>query len=212
MPTFFSKELSDRLYRFSVSLAAAGRLFTADQLARHPDLSNRKEPVKRAREFLSKYPDTFETLLSPSGVPARRRLTKQARRKYGFDFRPVNGVSQRAEHWLGIGDIWLRLTFFGGRPEKWITEPDKQFDVMCKWRGQILLIEYQRTPITSKVWASKWKKRREWWISQKWNEKPIVILVDETRQDNKTISAPLGTAHVKSIDEFPYALARRIQR
>jgi hypothetical protein len=206
MPTFFSDENKARLFDFAVALATAARLFTAEQLARRPELSGYRDPVKRAREFLALYPDVFETVPSPMGVPARRRLTAKERRKRGIHYRAVSGVSQRAEHWLGIGNIWIELTSHGGRPTEWKTEPDAQFDVYCVWRGQPMLIEYQRTPITQKMWQRKWERRREWYRLQAWEKKPRVVLINTTGQQEDIVCLPRGTIHVRRIDQLHHAL------
>ncbi|GMA50098.1 hypothetical protein GCM10025857_14550 [Alicyclobacillus contaminans] len=206
MPTFFSSSVQQRLFDFALSLAAAARLFTAEQLARHADLSGYRDPTKRAREFLARFPDTFETLRSPAAVPARRRLTAAARRRYGITTRPVSGVSKRADHWLGIGDIWLELTFYGGRPTEWRTEPDGQFDIYCEWQGRPLLIEYQRTPIAARQWRKKWERRLNWYRQQTWSRRPTVILIDTTGQCDETLSLPRGTVHVRRIEDLHHAL------
>jgi hypothetical protein len=195
---------------FAVSLASAARLFTAEQLARRPELSWYRDPVKRAREFLMMYQDTFETLRSPHGVPARRRLTSKARRKLGDKRKAISGVSQRAEHWLGLGDIWMELAMHGGRPSEWIAEWDTQFDVYCVWRGVPYLIEYQRTPITERQWDLKWERRVAWYREQKWKVKPRVVLVNTTGQQDATICLPRGVIHVRNINQLHHAIGRNM--
>lgn len=187
-------------------MASSARIFTLPQLARHPDLSWRSQPVKRASEVLRPYADSFDRMVTPIGCPHRWRLSDRERRKRGIRERKVDGMSQRAEHWLGLGDIWCALAFADGRPSEWIAEWDHQFDVYCVWRGKPLLIEYQRTPITSKQWQMKWQKRREWYASKQWQMKPTVVLVDETGQREDTICAPRGTVHVRSIEELVRSL------
>jgi hypothetical protein len=206
VPTSFSEEKASRLLDFTVALAAAARLFTVDQLARHPYLSGYRQPSIRAREFVTRYPDVFESTSGPRHQPVRRRLTAKAKRERGLTFRSVSGESQRAEHWLGIGDIWLELTFHGGRPTEWRTEPDGQFDVYCVWRDVPLLIEYQRTPITQRQWQLKWKKRIDWYRQQQWDVKPRVVLVNTTGQQEETICLPRGTLHVRSVEQLHHVL------
>ncbi|QSO55503.1 hypothetical protein JZ785_27495 (plasmid) [Alicyclobacillus curvatus] len=121
----------------------------------------------------------------------------------------ISGVSQRAEHWIGLGDIWIALTLAGGRPNEWVTEPDGQFDAAFTWCNRPYLLEYQRTPITSKQWASKWEKRKRWYTAQPWDARPRVVLVDLTGQQVETIQAPAGTIHVYHPDELPPILTRQ---
>jgi hypothetical protein len=206
VPTSFSEEKASRLLDFTVALAAAARLFTVDQLARHPYLSSYRQPSIRAREFVTRYPDVFESTPGPRHQPSRRRLTAKAKRERGLTFRSVSGESQRAEHWLGIGDIWLELTFHGGRPTEWRTEPDGQFDIYCVWNGTPYLIEYQRTPITERQWMAKWERRIQWYRAQKWHTPPKVVLVNATGQQEGTIHLPRNTIHVRDINHLHHAL------
>ncbi|MCL6445976.1 MAG: hypothetical protein K6T83_21455 [Alicyclobacillus sp.] len=202
MPTFFSSDALDNLLRFAVDLGSAARLFTSQQLARHADLSWYHEPERRAREFLRMHRDTFERLSGPRHEHVRWRLTRAARQRYGVTHKPVPAMTERAYHWLGLGDIWCELTFHGGRPTEWRTEVDRQFDVMCMWRGKLLLIEYQRTPVTAKMWAKKWTARKAWYKAQTWEQRPIILLVNTTGQQDETVQAPRGTVHVRRIEEI----------
>ena len=111
-------------------------------------------------------------------------------------------MTQRANHWLGLTDIWLEMAFNGGRPSEWRTEVDRQFDAMCRWQGRLLLIEYQRTPITSAAWVKKWEIRKRWYKTQAWAEHPTILLVDTTGQSDETVQAPRGTMHLRSIEEI----------
>ena len=115
-------------------------------------------------------------------------------------------MTERAYHWLGLGDIWMELAFHGGRPTEWRTEVDRQFDAICKWQGRLLLIEYQRTPITSAAWAKKWETRKAWYKAQTWTEYPTIILVNTTEQIDETVQPPRGTVHVRGIAEIHHAL------
>jgi hypothetical protein len=98
------------------------------QLARHPDLSCYSDPQKRVREWLSLHKDTFEAVPRPVGAEKRCRLIKYSWRHLKTAEKAISGVSQRAEHWLGLSDIWIALTLAGGRPNEWVTELDGQFD------------------------------------------------------------------------------------
>lgn len=73
--------------------------------------------------------------------PHRWRLTAAARRRLGITWVPPAGASAKSEHWLALGDVWLALTFAGGRPSQWRAEWDGQFDAFCVWRGMPVLIE-----------------------------------------------------------------------
>lgn len=196
-------------YGFAVALAASSRLFVAAQLARAPTFSSRGSPERRAREFLQVHTDTFERLPREVGVPHVYRLTKDAMEAYGYTFKRVSARSQRVEHWLGVADVWLALTLYGGRPEEWVTEWDAQFDIYCRWNKQPYLIEYQRTPITERQWENKWKRRREWYKSQQFPQlKPKVVLVVTTGQQDDTIQAPRGTIVVRRVEDVPRMLLR----
>lgn len=110
-------------------------------------------------------------------------------------------MTQRAYHWLGLGDLWCQMAFSHGRPSEWRTEVDAQFDVICTWRGEVWLIEYQRTPITTRQWQAKWEARKAWYKAQKWERVPIKLLVDLTGQQDSTIQLPRGTVHVRGVEE-----------
>jgi hypothetical protein len=206
VPKSLSSDVTLRVYEFAVALASAARIFTARQLARHSELSWRSQPERRAREVLNQYADSFERIPSPYGEPYRWRLSKRERNRRGIQQTPISGVSQKAQHWLGIGDIWLELTFHGGRPTEWRTEPDGQFDIYCVWRDMPLLIEYQRTPITERQWMTKWERRTQWYRAQKWHKPPKVVLVNATGQQEGTIHLPRNTIHVRDINHLHHAL------
>ena len=205
MPNSLSSNAT--LVDFAVALATASRLFVASQLARHPDLSWRSQPIRRAKEVLRAHPDIFERMNGPMGEQSRYRLTREARRLYGVTEKPVASMTARAYHWLGLGDIWLEMAFHGGRPSEWRTEVDHHFDAMCQWQGQLLLIEYQRTPITSAAWRKKWETRRAWYRQQKWDQSPTILLVNQTGQQDSTICLPRGTIHVRDLSQIRRALS-----
>ena len=206
MPTFFSETTRQSLFDFTVSLASAARIFTAEQIASRSELSWYKDPPKRAREFLALFPEVFETLRSPYGVPARRRLTAKERRKRGIADRAISGISQRSEHWLGIGDVFIALTSYGGRPTEWKVEWDSQFDIYCIWCGIPLLIEYQRSPITKRQWREKWDARKQWYKSKTWNIAPVKLLICTTNQTDDTICLPRGTLMARQVQDVPRLL------
>lgn len=200
--------VSHTLLSFTVSLASSARLFSAAQVSRHPEISWRGSPERRAREWLQTQGDIFERL--PRTGPHVYRLTRKAMQEYGVTHKRISGQSQRVEHWLGIGDIWLSLTFAGGRPEEWRTEPDGQFDVAFTWEGRKYLLEYQRTPITERQWRRKWEARKTWYKLQNFRvgEQPHVVLIADTGQQEETMCVPRGTVVCRKIEELPRKLRR----
>lgn len=198
--------VSHSLLPFVVSLASSARLFSAAQIARHPELSWRGSPERRAREWLQTQSD-FERL--PRTGPHVYRLTREAMQRYGVTHKRISGQSQRVEHWLAMGNVWLELTFAGGRPAEWKTEPDGQFDIDCVWEGRRYLIEYQRTPITERQWRRKWEARKTWYKLQGFEERPTVVLIAETGQQVETMCIPKGTVVCRKIEELPKKLRSR---
>jgi hypothetical protein len=206
-----SIRVSAHLLPFTLALASAARLFTAAQLARHPDLSWRTQPIKRAHEFLRRHQTLFERHPGPAlSAPHRWRLTTGARRRLGIAWVPPAGTSAKSEHWLALGDVWLALTFAGGRPSEWQVEPDGQFDVYCLWQGVPLLIEVQRTPITARQWHRKWEQRLTWYRSRAWAPPARVVLVDLTGQQAETVCVPRGTIRVTRVEDAPRAILRAV--
>jgi hypothetical protein len=201
-----SSDVALRVFEFAVALSSAARIFTAKQLARHPELSWRAQPERRAKEVLNLYAESFEQIPGPYGEPFRWRLSRKERAKRGIKQTAISGTTNKSHHWLGIGDIWLELTFHGGRPTEWRTEPDGQFDIYCVWRDIPLLIEYQRTPITERQWKAKWERRIQWYRTQKWEQPPRVVLVNTTGQQEGTLHLPRNTIHVRDINHLHHAL------
>lgn len=200
---------------YTLCLASSSRLFVAAQIARHPDLSWRSQPVKRASEFLHSHEDLFEVLEVGANKPRLYRLSAKARRLFNVEAKPVSARSMKARHWVELGDVWSSLALFlvnerkpKSLPTKWITEWNRQFDVYCEWMGKPYLIEYQRTPITSRQWSNKWALRKKWYSEQKWQEKPRVVLVVTTGQQDDTIQAPRGTIVVRRMEDLPRMLIR----
>lgn len=137
----------------------------------------------------------------PQNKPFRYRLSRSYRHAHGIRETPLHGCNKHTEHWLGMGDIWLAMTFAKGEPSMWRTDVDHQFDVMCEWCGTLLLIEYQRTPITARRWAQKWEARKRWYKAQTWTERPVIVLVDVTGQQESTVRPPKGTLWVKEVED-----------
>lgn len=146
--------------------------------------------------------DLFERLDGPPGAESRYRLTRSARKHFGVKTKAISTLTQRSDHWLGLTDVWLEMAFRGGRPGEWKTELDRQFDAICKWQGRLLLIEYQRTPITSAAWQKKWETRKEWYKKQTWEQTPKILLVNLTGQQDSTICLPHGTIHIRDLGQI----------
>lgn len=204
MPT----SISDTLFDFSVSLASAARVFTTRQLATHPCFRDRTRPVTRAQQFLWEYPKVFEKTRGAGDEPWLWRLTAEEKRRRQLAFKSIAGDTQRRSHWLGLGDLWLALTYAGGRPQNWSTEPNAQFDVMLEWQSKMAVVEYQRSSITSKQWDAKWSKRREWYKAQQFDHPIAVVLVVTTNQSDNTIHAPKGTIVCHNVNDVPRVLSK----
>jgi hypothetical protein len=204
----------EMVFEFACGLGAAGRIFTMQQLARHPHLSWRTQPVKRASEMLAPFRDSFEL------VPWERtflwRLSEREKRKRGLNYRNV-GASQHVPHWLALGDMWAQLVFHGMRPEKWFTEGRDigRFDAFMVVGGASYLIELQRTPLPEREWQAKWRRRAEWLRLQKWKEPawadrfcafpPRVLLITTQPMD---ALIPRGVIHVRDISQLHHALRK----
>ncbi|WAH35077.1 hypothetical protein [Alicyclobacillus dauci] len=200
--------LYNDFFNFVLAFAAAARIFSSRQLATHPFLRDSSQPQKRAREFLSLYPRVFEKTRSTSDKQWLWRLTTGAKRKYGYTFKSIAGDTQRRDHWLGLGDLWLALTYAGGRPSRWTTEPHAQFDVDFTWNQKRMLAEYQRSIISPKKWLEKWDKRLAWYNEQKFDDEPYVLLIVTTDQSDTAIQAPPDTIVCRDVKDVPRALMR----
>lgn len=219
MPTSFM--VADRVYLFAVRLAAAGRVFTAAQLAKHSDLSWRSLPEHRAREILSLHCDEFECIPRELGKPHIWRLTADAKKRHGIYYRSV-GVSQHTDHWLMVGDVWMTLVWSGNRPSNWFTEGKDigGFDVFWRVGEQGYLAELQRTPLSPRQWITKWNRRTEWLRKKRWandaewqrkftDHAPKILLVTETPmklEEGKTI--PRGVLHAQRAEDVKRLLTR----
>ena len=160
-----SDELQKTALARAVDLCAAARLFSLPQLARHPDFSWRGSPTKRAWEALVPYRDKFDVTVRAPGKPALWRLTNTAKKGFGLMYKNANPLSQKADHWLAIGDLWIAMTEAGGRPEVWNSQSDSigYFDVYTKWQGAEFYIEVQLSRLSSHKWVrDKWEKRFAW--------------------------------------------------
>jgi hypothetical protein len=213
------RSLYDTLFSFSVSLASHARLFTLAQIARHPELSWRSLPKKRAAEMIRAYPDYFDKMHGGFSKPFRYRLSAKAKREFNLNYKSIDGTSSKSEHWLAIGDLWLALTFAGGRPDAWMAEPKNSggFDVFCAWGGYAYLIEIQRTPLSKNEWMKKWKSRMEWdkkegwkdapWQREERNLKPYIAVI--TSQPFDKIVIPSNCIYAISPEDFVHKVKRK---
>jgi hypothetical protein len=219
MPTSFSRsDVSAAVYDYAVALAAAGRLFTLEQLARHPELSWRRQSAKRASEFLSPYRDSFEVIPWLRGKPYLWRLTEQEKRKRGLKYRSV-GPSQHTEHWLALGDLWAHLVMNGLRPSQWFTEGNDigRFDVFAVIHDVPYLFEVQLSDLSKDDWNTKWYRRWEWLKQRKWTDKnwaerftstvPKVVLVTSSHMQNAIATLPKGALYAPRIDRVSGVIA-----
>lgn len=160
MPT----DVHEAAYRRALDLCAAARMFTLPQVARLPDLAWRGSPSKRAWDALEPHRDKFEVAIRAPGKPAIWRLTYQAKKEHGLKYQSINPQSQKADHWLRIGDLWLAMTQAGGRPQVWNSQPDSIgfFDVYAVWQGAEFYIEVQKSRLSPRRWSQKWETRFKW--------------------------------------------------
>lgn len=209
---------------FAYDLAKKARLFTLDQVARHPLLASRTQPVKRASEVLRTVADDFEHTPGPFGHPHRYRLTNAAKRRLGVKFRNVPAESQKVGHWLALGDVYTILRLNGG-VQAWETEPENSanFDIFLAYGGKAFLLEVQRYPINSRMWAEKWRTRMEYldsleklktapWQPMNRIVRPKPVLVNLTNQMDETVGVPHGVLVCKRIEDLPVILRRYIER
>lgn len=229
MPRLF---ISHLIYNFAVDLAMAGRLFTLEQVSRHPLLADRPTPAKYASNYLARYCASFQKTPWRIGEPHRWQLSQGERKAREITDRAIAGDSAHAPHWLAIGDLWLALTFAGTdketwkntgvyqAPTIWMTEPAESagFDVFCVWERRAYLFEVQATRLTAKRWRDKWKRRTEWYERQKWREapwqrkekpvKPRAVLIMLANQQDDTMNVPDFVIVAHSLEEVPELLRR----
>jgi hypothetical protein len=206
---------AETIFQFAVGLATAARVFTLEQVGRHPVLSERTQPTRRARECLAPHPQVFECIPWLHRKPYLWRFTEREKRRRGIRY-PRVGASQHTEHWLAIGDMWAHLVFNGLRPTKWFTEGKKigRFDVFAEIQGRPYLMEVQLTPLSDREWETKWRRRMEWLATEPWknNEwasefarsRPTVILVSREPLNPLT---PRNVLYSRTIFQLKYVLS-----
>jgi hypothetical protein len=175
---------SETIFQFAAGLATAARVFTVEQVGRHPVLSERTQPTRRARECLMAHREAFECIPWLHGKPYLWRFTEAEKRRRGIRYKRVS-ASQHTEHWLTFGDIWAHLVFHGLRPTKWFTEGKQigRFDIFAEIQGKPYLMEVQLTPLSDREWETKWRRRMEWFATKPWETwsfvrcRPTVVLV-----------------------------------
>jgi hypothetical protein len=219
VPISSSSDAAQSVYAYAVALCSAARVFTIKQIARHPQVSWRRSPIKRAHDIMAHFRVDFEVLPSTHGHPWIWRFTPAAKRRLGLKFRNVNPMSAKVDHWLSIGDLWATLTSHGLRPVVFVAEPQDTagFDVFALLPNRrALVIEIQRTPITERDWRRKWELRYEWykqrgWLKAPWNPpgkewQPKPCLVTLCNQQKQTIGAPAWVVTARSFSD----LARKL--
>lgn len=167
---------------YAIELSRAARMFTLAQVARHPNISWRSQPRKRAWDFLQPYRNEINVTLNAPGKPSIWRLNYTTKKRLELTYRDVNPLSQKSEHWLLLGDLWITMTQYGGRPSKWISEKESisMFDVYATWQQVEFLIEVQKSKLSPTRWDEKWRRRFQW-INKQFNDKPYkpyVVCVD----------------------------------
>lgn len=216
MPTSFAA-IDGILMRYATGLASAARVFVTGQLARHPELSSRSMPTRRAGEYLRTHPEAFEHIHGIYPHLHLWRLTVAYKRELDLKYRNIS-ASQHTPHWLAIGDVWISLTLNGLRPEKWFTEGKEigGFDVFFILNDQPYLMEVQNSDLTQKEWQQKWHRRVEWIRLQRWKEKewsqmfsdkpPKILLVTRERMKNATF--PRGVLYSPTIEQLHWILKK----
>jgi hypothetical protein len=210
------------MFEFICSLGAAARIFTLRQVAQHPDLSRRTQPVKRASALLRRHPGAFESAPGPFGQPHRFWLSSKERRRRSMKARIPPANSARIEHWLAIGDLYLALGRFGASgkfypPDKFLSEPEHSSwsDVVCSFGDQMWAIEIQRSALTEKQWRQKWHQKityyqHQGYRSASWFDgripQPALILL--TGQQHSTVQAPKGVRIYNSAQQFANSIRR----
>lgn len=202
MPT----DVNETALRRALDLCAAARMFTLGQVARHPALSWRGSPHKRTWEALEPYRDKFEVHPRAPGKAAIWRLTYHAKRELGYKYQNVNPQSQKADHWLAIGNLWLAMTEVGGRPETWSSQADTIgfYDVHCNWQRAEFFIEVQNSRLSPRGWVQKWEKRFKWMDENK--RTGYVVCIDYTGSGKPY----KGVRYFGSEHEFVSAVNRAI--
>jgi hypothetical protein len=168
------KAAIERVHDYAVSICKAARVFNLEQIGRHPELSWRTQPRKRAGEALYSFRSEFEVLPTIYGKPFIWRFSERGKHLYNVDYMRVHPASKKIVHWLTIGDLWQAMTHSGGRPTVFITEPKNscEFDVFTIWQNRPLLIEIQRSRLSPKQWMVKWNKRKKWYSEHGYEKAP----------------------------------------
>lgn len=202
----------ERVHDYTVALCKAARVFTLEQIAKHPDLSWRTQPRKRAGEFLSPWKKEFEVIPAEYGKPFVWRFSAKSKRIYGADYMRIHPLSKKISHWIRIGDLWQIMTREGGRPTVFMTEPPDscEFDVYTVWRKKPFLIEIQRSNLSSREWEKKWYKRKKFYEEKQYHSapwqvsktvivpRPILICTDGV----KPVNTPTFVKVFSSLEEF----------
>jgi len=194
-----SSSYSESVYLYAVAVASVARVFTLAQIGNHPYLRDLSQPQKRAWESLSSRRSHFDCSPGRRGTPYKWRLSKAGKRANGVKFRDVDPQSAKAEHWIEIGNVFLALQRYGGRPMMFEAEPKDcaGFDIATIWRKQAYFFEVQRSPLSQRDWNAKWKRIQDWYVAKR-NEQlswwvngmqPRIVVINRTGRE---IVAPRG--------------------
>ena len=211
----------ERVHEYAVALCKAARVFTLVQIAKHPELSWRTQPRKRAGEFLGPWKKEFEVLPAMHGKPFVWRFSTKGKALYGAEYLRIHPASKKIDHWLTIGDLWQAMTHTAGRPSTFLTEPKDScdFDIYTVWQNRPYLIEIQRSKLSSKEWSKKWCKREKWYQEQGYKNapwqngktiivpRPILICTEGVKATN----VPGFVMNFDSIDSFTQKMSSKLQ-
>lgn len=201
-----------------LTLAREVPLFSTEQAARL--FMNNGSPSKRASELLTKLEKEklLESRRREIGKTKLWRLSKIGREFLKVNRAPLAFTSQKVEHVLGIAEIFLSL-FLSGRLRVFKYEPKDEFNAGKKMiyspdaffvllpervergagkEGGTFLLEYQKSPISSSVWAKKWAiagaffdggfyKGASWQPPGNVKVKPRIVVI--SKQQKETITA-----------------------
>ncbi|MCF8564541.1 hypothetical protein LLE49_07255 [Alicyclobacillus tolerans] len=173
-------------------------------------MSWRSSPHKRTWEALEPFRREFEVTPRAPGKAAIWRLTYTAKKRLGLNYRDVNPLSQKADHWLVLGDLWIDMTQAGGRPSQWVSEKASigRFDVFAVWQDVPFLFEVQKSPLSPRRWAQKWEQRFKWYREHYKGPGPYLVCIDFSN----TMSSREGIRLFKNGTQFCTAVNQAIAK
>lgn len=126
------------------------------------------------------------------------RLTKKGRDLLQYELPLIPLTSRKSEHIIGLGNIYLdiheheKMESFHFEPSYPFVDKEENFgkycpDALISWNGQLFCIEYQRTAISDKRWAEKWKVGLRYFESSYNTFQPIPKILVVCDQPNHVI-------------------------